>query len=131
MSDPADALRRQFASANTFHDLDDLVERMKKGDIQGPILFDEAGGDATGLRPIQPAPTEVRHTVSESADKIVLKTKIKRGEGTRDEDRIEVKVKDDDPDSAAQKLHDTVVAIGERNTVNALRGTQPSGENDA
>jgi major membrane immunogen (membrane-anchored lipoprotein) len=69
-----------------------------------------------------------RHTVSESADKIVLKTKIKRGEGTRDEDRIEVKVKGDDPEETAQKLHDTVVAIGSQNTVNALRGTQPSSD---
>jgi hypothetical protein len=72
---------------------------------------------------------ETRHTVSESADKIVLKTKVKRGTGTRDEDRIEVKVKGDDPQQAAEKLHETVVAIGEQNTVNALRGTQPS-END-
>ena len=66
------------------------------------------------------------HNVNESADKIVLKTKIKRGTGTRDEDRIEVKVKADDPEEAAKKLHETVVAIGSKNTVNALRGTQPS-----
>lgn len=70
--------------------------------------------------------SEPRHTVNESADKIVLKTKIKRGTGTRDEDRIEVKVKADNPQDAADKLHETVVAIGEKNTVNALRGTQPS-----
>lgn len=70
---------------------------------------------------------DTRHTISESADKIVLKTKIKRGEDTRDEDRIEVKVKGNDPEAAAEKLHATVVAIGKQNTVNALRGTQPSG----
>lgn len=66
------------------------------------------------------------HHVNESADKIVLKTKVKRGTGTRDEDRIEVKVKGDNPEKAAEKLHQTVVAIGKQGTVNALRGTQPS-----
>jgi hypothetical protein len=71
---------------------------------------------------------DTTHHINESADKIVLKTKIKRGEATRDEDRIEVKVKGDDPEATAQKLHETVVAIGTQNTVNALRGTQPSGE---
>jgi len=70
------------------------------------------------------------HHVNESADKIVLKTKVKRGTGTRDEDRIEVKVKGDDPEQAAKKLHETVVAIGTQGTVNALRGTQPHGEDD-
>ena len=72
-------------------------------------------------------PTKRRHNISESADKIQLSTKIKRGEGTRDQDEIKVKVKGDDPEEAAQTLHETVVAIGEQNTVNALRGTQPSG----
>lgn len=71
-----------------------------------------------------------RHNVQESADKIVLKTAIKRGTGTRDEDKIKVKVKGNDPEEAAEKLHETVVAIGEQNTVNALRGTQPSEDND-
>ena len=70
--------------------------------------------------------TEKEHHVQESADKVVLKTEIKRGEGTRDQDKIKIKVKGNDPEQAAQKLHDTVVAVGEKNTVNALRGTQPS-----
>jgi len=38
-------------------------------------------------------PGDIQHTVSESADKIVVKTKVKRGTGTRDEDKIDVKVK--------------------------------------
>lgn len=66
------------------------------------------------------------YNVNESADKIRLKTKIKRGEGTRDQDEIEVKVKANDPQEAVDKLHETVTAIGEKNTVDALRGTQPS-----
>lgn len=69
---------------------------------------------------------EKNHNVNESADKIVLNTKIKRGSGTRDQDEIKIKVKADDPQEAAEKLHETVLAVGDKNTVNALRGTQPS-----
>ena len=73
----------------------------------------------------------VQHTVTESADKVVLTTKIKRGTGTRDQDSIKVKVKADDPKEAAEKLHATGVAVGDKNTVNALRGTQPTEADDA
>lgn len=68
--------------------------------------------------------------INESGDKIQLSTKIKRGEGTRDQDEIKVKVKGNDPEEAAEKLHETVVAIGGQGTVNALRGTQPSEDSD-
>ena len=67
------------------------------------------------------------HNVNESADKIRLKTKIKRGTDTRDQDEIEVVVKGDDPQEAVDKLHETVVAIGSKGTHKALRGTQPGG----
>jgi len=71
-----------------------------------------------------------RHNVNESAHSVRLETKIKRGEVTRDQDEIKIKVRGDDPEDAAQKLHETVIAVGENNTVNALRGTQPSGDGD-
>jgi len=74
--------------------------------------------------------TATNHNINESADKVRLETKIKRGEGTRDQDEIKVKVKGDDPEQAAQKLHETVVAVGSLNTVNALRGTQPTSAED-
>jgi hypothetical protein len=74
--------------------------------------------------------TETHHNINESADKVRLETKIKRGEGTRDQDEIKIKVKGDDAEDAAQLLHDTVVAVGSNNTVNALRGTQPSSADD-
>lgn len=64
--------------------------------------------------------------VRESAHTIRLETKIKRGEGTRDQDEIKVKVRGDDPEDAAKRLHETVLAVGDNNTVNALRGTQPT-----
>jgi hypothetical protein len=74
--------------------------------------------------------TAVQHNVTESADKVVLTTKIKRGTGTRDQDSIKVKVKADDPERAAEKLHETVVAVGDRGTVNALRATRASEGSD-
>jgi len=79
----------------------------------------------------EPEPkTETNHNLNESAHTVRLETQVKRGEGTRDEDRIKIKVRGDDPESAAEKLHATVVAVGDNNTVNALRGTQPSTAQD-
>ena len=68
--------------------------------------------------------TEKTHNVTESADKIRLKTKIKRGSGTRDQDEIEVKVKSDDPVEAVEKLQATIEQLGERGTHETLRETQ-------
>jgi len=60
----------------------------------------ETTDDATDRR--------TEHRISESADKLTLTTKVKRGGGTRDEDRIKVKVKGDDPDEVVRKLERTV-----------------------
>lgn len=65
------------------------------------------------------------HQVTESADKIVLKTKLKRGTGTRDEDKIDVKVKGDDPAETAEKLAETLSALKECGVAETLRETQP------
>ena len=73
---------------------------------------------------------DTTHQVNESADKVVLTTKIKRGSGTRDQDSIKVKVKGDDPMDAAVKLDRTVNAILENGTAETLRGTQPSAESE-
>lgn len=72
--------------------------------------------------------TDKTHHVNESADKITLTTKIKRGTGTRDQDEIKVKVKGDDPFDAAEILHNTVLAIRAEDTVNELRDTQATDE---
>jgi len=68
--------------------------------------------------------SEKEHRVSESADKIVLKAEVKRGTGTRDQDKVSVKVKGNDPEQTAQKLQATVAAIQSEGTVNDLRATQ-------
>ncbi len=67
------------------------------------------------------------HRISESADKLTLTTKVKRGDGTRDEDRIKVKVKGDDPDEVVAKLERTVANL--KKTTNYLRDLR-AGESD-
>jgi hypothetical protein len=74
--------------------------------------------------------TDETHHVNESADKITLTTKIKRGSGTRDQDEIKVKVKANAPVTAAQKLDDTVRAILELQTADTLRQAQPDGDGE-
>ena len=68
-----------------------------------------------------------KHTVSESADKIVVTTNTKRGTGTRDEDKIRVKVKGDDPEAVVKKLNATLRNIHDT-TANELREMQPEVE---
>ena len=69
--------------------------------------------------------TEKNHTVNESADKIVLTTNVKRGEGTRDQDKLRVKVKGSQPDEVAHKLKMTLDALEANDVTNTLRQTQP------
>ena len=63
------------------------------------------------------------HTVNESADKIRVETKVKRGSGTRDQDEIKVKVKGDDAAEVVEKLNNTVDLLQE--TSDTLRAMQP------
>ena len=66
--------------------------------------------------------------VSESADKIRLETQLKRGGGTRDEDRIKVKVKGDAPAEVAAELRATLDALDAEGITSHLRATQPEAE---
>ena len=69
--------------------------------------------------------TETRHTISESADKIRLDTKVKRGSGTRDQDEVKVSIKGNDPDETAERLAATLAALEEHGVATTLRETQP------
>jgi len=69
------------------------------------------------------------HHVQESADKITLTTKVKRGEGTRDQDTVKVKAKAENPVEAAYKLRQTLDALEQYGVSETLRETQP-GESD-
>ena len=68
---------------------------------------------------------DLQHTVSESADKIVLKTNVKRGSGTRDQDKLNVKIKGSDPEDTAAKLAQTLDALEAEGIASTLRETQP------
>ena len=73
--------------------------------------------------------TEPNHQINESADKIVLTTNVKRGTGTRDEDKIRVKVKGSDPEATASELRRVLDALESEGVATQLRETQP-GEDD-
>ena len=66
-----------------------------------------------------------KHTLSESKDKVRLETQVKRGDSTRDEDRIKVKIKGSDPEDTAAKLAQTLDALEEQGIASTLRETQP------
>jgi len=85
--------------------------------------------DTDGYMPTEPQrleetmqETETTHNLNESADKIRLKTQLKRGSGTRDQDTIEVKIRGDDPTEAVEKLNRTLELLNE--TAEIARGTQ-------
>jgi len=71
--------------------------------------------------------TETTHNVTESADKVTLTTKCKRGTGTRDQDTVKVKVKGNRPDGAAMKLRAVLDALEAEGVTDTLRKTQPDG----
>ena len=66
-----------------------------------------------------------KHTVNESADKIRLDTKIKRGSDVRDQDEVKVQIKGDDPEHAVEMLAKTLEALEHKGVASDLRSTQP------
>jgi len=76
--------------------------------------------------------TDTTHHINESADKITLKTNVKRGSGTRDQDKVTVKVKGDDPEgtaaTTAATLAETLAELDEHGVTTTLRNTQPEGD---
>lgn len=69
--------------------------------------------------------TDTTHHINESADKIVIKTKLTRGDGTRDQDKFDVKVKGDDPEAVAERTAATLEHL--RDTIDDVRAIQPGG----
>ena len=68
------------------------------------------------------------HRVSETADKIRAKQKVKRGTGTRDQDELELVVKGDDGEEVIQELNKAIVEYKE--TADEVRNLQPEVEED-
>jgi hypothetical protein len=73
---------------------------------------------------------ETHRNLNESADKIRLETQVKRGEGTRDEDRMKVKVRGDDPDATAERLRATLDALAEEGVATELRATRADADDE-
>jgi hypothetical protein len=67
-----------------------------------------------------------RHTISESADKITLKAVVKRGTGTRDGDKLKLRLKGDDPEAVVRRLDRTLAELDD--TAAELRAVQPGAE---
>lgn len=59
---------------------------------------------------------QTNHNITESADKIRVQTKVKRGTGTRDQDEINVKVKGDQPQEVVDKLNETIALLQDTTT---------------
>ena len=74
---------------------------------------------------------DTTHHVNESADKITITTKVKRGDGTRDEDRLKLKVKGDDPEAVAERMAALVDALDDTGLVETVRATTADTEGDA
>lgn len=72
--------------------------------------------------------TEKSHRINESADKVRVETKVKRGSGTRDQDTIKVVIKSDDPVEAVAKLDATLGKL--RETATTVREIQPEAGGD-
>ena len=99
--------------------------------LNGPDDSVEQTDEPTGPRKLENVMsdnTETTHTVNESADKIVLKTQVKRGDGTRDQDKIDVKVKGNNPGPTVDKLARVLDSLDDMDVVNRLRETQPEGD---
>mgnify|MGYP000043470198 CR=1 FL=1 len=72
--------------------------------------------------------SEKTHTVNESADKIRLKAEVKRGNGTRDQDKVNLTIKGSDPEETANRLKATLDALEANGVAQQLRDTQPEAE---
>jgi len=101
--------------------------------LNGPDDSAEQTDEPTGprwLESVMSDNTETTHSVNESADKIVLKTQVKRGDGTRDQDKIDVKVKGNNPGPTVDKLARVLDSLDDMDVVNRLRETQPEGDSE-
>jgi len=68
---------------------------------------------------------ETRKNLNESADKIRLKTQVKRGDGTRDQDTHDIKVRGETPTEAAENLSETLAEMEDRGVFDRVRSLQP------
>jgi len=65
--------------------------------------------------------TETQRNLNESADKIRLSTKLKRGTGTRDQDTHTLKARGETPEEAAENLSDALAELEQRDVFQRAR----------
>lgn len=65
--------------------------------------------------------TETNHNLNESADKIRLSTKLKRGTGTRDQDTHTLKARGETPAEAADNLSEVLAELEKQNVFDRMR----------
>jgi len=78
---------------------------------------------------LEAADESTQTRINESADKIQVNTAVKRGTGTRDEDKIKVRVKGDNPEEVVNDLNDTLHLI-QNTTADDLREMQPGDDDE-
>lgn len=74
---------------------------------------------------------DTTHTVNESNEKVRLKTQIKRGSDTRDQDTHDLKVRGETPDEAAEMLSDAVRELEQRDVFERARNVGNGGNDYA
>jgi len=67
---------------------------------------------------------DTTHSVNESNEKVRLKTQIKRGEGTRDQDTHDLKARGETPEKAAEMLSETLAELEDRDVFERAREVQ-------
>ena len=68
---------------------------------------------------------DTQHNLNESQDKIRLKTQLKRGDGTRDQDTHDINGRGETPAEAAKALSEALAELEERNVFERARNIQP------
>lgn len=62
-----------------------------------------------------------RHNINETADKVRLQTKVKRGTGTRDQDTHNIKVRGESGEEAAKRMAAVIAALERRDVFADVR----------
>lgn len=65
--------------------------------------------------------SEKEHHYNESADKVRIQTKVKRGTGTRDQDTHTLKARGETPEEAAENLDEVLEELEDRDVFERVR----------
>lgn len=70
------------------------------------------------------------HEIRETADKLRIQTKIKRGTGTRDQDTHNIKVRGRDAEQVARRMEKTIFELQRRDVFENVRQIQSEGDDE-